>query len=152
MCKNTSIKSEPVKRTTVVNLRGGDYDVYIGRPGRGQDGYFGNPHPIGYCRICKCSHDRTESIAAFEKDFRDRLNRDPEFKNRVLDLRGKKLGCFCKPEACHGDIIANYVDAKVCSNCDQPIAEPTSENIRYHLCDTCINCSIIGYDAPEGSA
>jgi hypothetical protein len=26
-------------------------------------------------------------------------------------LRGKTLGCFCKPHPCHGDIIAAYLDS-----------------------------------------
>lgn len=103
-------KSEPVVRTTVVNLRAEDYDVYIGRAGRGQRGYFGNPHSVGYCRICNCRHNRNESIEAYKEYFFDRLHNDPEFKARVLDLRGKKLGCFCKPKACHGIVIANYVN------------------------------------------
>ena len=29
--------------TTVVNIRKEHYDQYIGRAGRGEDGYFGNP-------------------------------------------------------------------------------------------------------------
>lgn len=31
------------KHTRVVNIRKEAYDVYIGRAGKGQDGYFGNP-------------------------------------------------------------------------------------------------------------
>ena len=30
-------------KTRVVNIKEEKYDVYIGRAGRGQDGYFGNP-------------------------------------------------------------------------------------------------------------
>lgn len=142
MCKNTDVKSEPVKRTTVVNLRKEDYDVYIGRAGRGQDGYFGNPFPVS-------AGGRAASIEKYREYFFDRIAKDPEFKNRVLALRGQKLGCFCKPEACHGDVIANYVDGTVCSNCKQPVSDPSWDNRRYHLCNMCINCSIIGYDAPK---
>ena len=25
-------------------------------------------------------------------------------------LQGKTLGCFCKPDPCHGDIIKEYLD------------------------------------------
>lgn len=38
-------------------------------------------------------------------------------KSRVVNLRrefaklrGKTLGCFCKPAACHGDIIVRVVE------------------------------------------
>jgi Domain of unknown function (DUF4326) len=38
------------------------------------------------------------------------LNKDPEFKRRILALKGKRLGCFCQPEACHGDVIADWLN------------------------------------------
>jgi hypothetical protein len=28
---------------------------------------------------------------------------------QLLELDGKTLGCFCKPKACHGDVIVNAV-------------------------------------------
>jgi hypothetical protein len=98
--------------TVVVNLKHDEYDVYIGRAGKGQDGYFGNPHTMGYvyCSHCKGHHDRDTSIAAFKKDFLSRVNNDREFLRRVLTLRGKRLGCFCKPLACHGDVIKEWLD------------------------------------------
>ncbi|GHV10010.1 hypothetical protein FACS1894162_2160 [Bacteroidia bacterium] len=33
--------------TKVVNIKNSRCDVYIGRAGRGQDGYFGNPFRLG---------------------------------------------------------------------------------------------------------
>jgi len=108
-------KDRPMSNTTVVNLRTEPYDVYIGRAGHGQDGYFGNPHPIGYCQICKCVHQRGEAIAPFKKDFLIRIENDPEFRRRVLEMRGKRLGCFCKrPDrevACHGDVIVEFLNS-----------------------------------------
>ena len=34
-------------QTVVVNIYKEQFDVYIGRAGRGQDGYFGNPFCMG---------------------------------------------------------------------------------------------------------
>jgi hypothetical protein len=98
--------------TTVVNLKKEPYDVYIGRAGKGQSGYYGNRHTMGmvYCPECKLSHDRTDAIAAFKKDFLKRIAIDNEFKKRVLELRDKRLGCFCKPLDCHGDVYKEYLD------------------------------------------
>ncbi len=31
-------------------------------------------------------------------------------KEDVLALKGKTLGCHCKPAACHGDVIAEYLN------------------------------------------
>jgi hypothetical protein len=98
-------------KTKVVNLRNAKYDVYIGRAGHGKDGLFGNVHVCdGFCYVCGRYHDRDDCIAAFRDDFFKKLTEDAEFKNRVKELRGKTLGCFCKPKKCHGDVIAEYVD------------------------------------------
>jgi len=101
--------------TTVVNIHLHDYDVYMGRAGHGHDGYYGNPTqrdkyaPMG------------STLAAFSDYFYDRIETDPEFKRRVLELRGKRLGCFCveKPWTttsigaffCHAQIIAHYIES-----------------------------------------
>lgn len=96
--------------TTVVNCRCSKYDVYIGRAGKGQSGEFGNPHIIGYCPICKKTHDREDCIDAFKIDFLKRMENDIEFRTKVLALKDKVLGCFCKPAKCHGDIIVTYLN------------------------------------------
>lgn len=85
--------------TTVVNIRQAEYDVYIGRPGKGQSGYFGNPFEEG---------SRFENIRRFAEYFHKRVDEDTVFRAKVLRLRGQRLGCFCKPKDCHGDIIAAW--------------------------------------------
>lgn len=91
--------------TTVINIKSGlHYDVYCGRAGRGQDGYFGNPFrlPIGMAR--------GDTLNRYRDYFNYRLETDAEFKRRILELKDKILGCFCKPHPCHCDIIIEYVD------------------------------------------
>jgi len=99
--------------TRVVNLRTEPYDVYIGRRGRfanplkeGGDGYFGNPHMLRNGHY----HHRLVVIELFRRYFYARLQNDAEFKTRVEKLRGLRLGCFCKPLPCHGDVIADYLN------------------------------------------
>lgn len=89
------------KPTTVVNLKYEPYDVYIGRAGQGEDGYFGNPFK---------ALTRTEAIKLFKRYFHERLANDFTFSKRVRALRGKRLGCFCKPLPCHGNVIAEYLN------------------------------------------
>ncbi len=96
----------------VINIRDRKSgDVYIGRKGHGEDGYFGNPHPIGWCSICKVHHDRAGCIAAFKRMFWKRIHEDAEYLRRVRELKDKRLVCFCKPEACHGDVIVDWFAA-----------------------------------------
>lgn len=89
----------------VVNLFKEPYDVYIGRPGKGQDGYFGNPFPLVK------GADRGSTLEKYREYFVKRIETDSEFKEKVLSLHGKTLGCFCQSsETCHGSIIKEYVE------------------------------------------
>jgi hypothetical protein len=96
--------------TTVVNLYKEPYDIYIGRQGKGKDGYFGNTHIIGFCKVCNKSHSREESVEAFRIDFHKRVEADGIFKEKLKELKGKRLGCFCKPQVCHGDVFVEYLE------------------------------------------
>ena len=81
------------------------YDVYCGRAGHGEDGYFGNPFRVGP------DGSRNEVIAKHRSYFHARLRWDPAFLQRVLALRGKRLGCFCVPQlSCHVDNIVEYLN------------------------------------------
>ena len=90
--------------TTVVNIRFSEHDVYIGRAGHGQDGYWGNPFSGAR------DGGRERAVALYREYFLKRLRVDPEFARRTEALRGKRLGCFCKPKACHGDVIVEYLE------------------------------------------
>lgn len=116
--------------TNVVNRRDSSFDTYIGR--KKQDGEFkhlanttvdesgwlGNPAVME--SNAKSAHrnqgdivivsDRTEAVAFFERVFRQRLVVDPEFREAVQSLAGGSLGCWCSPKACHGDVIAHYLN------------------------------------------
>ncbi len=98
--------------TKVVNLYREPYDVYVGRAGKGHDGFFGNPCVVGRsCPVCGRVHRAPEeTIPCFEKYANARILKDPQFRERVGALRGKTLGCFCKPKSCHGDVLAKIAD------------------------------------------
>ncbi len=91
-------------KTTVVNVKTSFYDVYIGREGRGNDGYFGNPFSVNH------HGGRERAIELYREYFLKRITMDSVFAAKVDSLRGKRLGCFCKPKACHGDIIVEYLE------------------------------------------
>jgi hypothetical protein len=91
----------------VVNIYKSTYDVYVGRPGKGLDGRFGNPVRAGRpCPVCDAVHPSPVStLPCYEVYLRERVKCDPEFRSDVASLHGKVLGCFCKPRPCHGDIL-----------------------------------------------
>ena len=80
--------------TKVVNKYKHVYDVYIGRGSK-----WGNPFVIGK------DGTREEVINKYEKYL---LN-SPELLNSLHELKGKTLGCFCKPKPCHGDVLIKYI-------------------------------------------
>ena len=100
--------------TTVVNIHLHEYDVYMGRAGHGHDGYYGNPTPR------RKGAPPGSTLSAYCDYFFERVESDPEFRNRIFALRGKRLGCFCVKEPwtpytpgafyCHAQVIANFVE------------------------------------------
>lgn len=104
--------------TTVIHIRDAppgwesnpDY-AYIGRKGKGHDGYFGNPFgrppgaPLG------------STLGDYYQYLHDRMDEDQEFRHRVLALKGKTLVCFCRPKdgfkgniMCHGQVLVGMLD------------------------------------------
>ena len=39
-------------------------------------------------------------------------NERPDLIARLGELQGRTLGCWCKPAACHGDVLARLADAQ----------------------------------------
>lgn len=80
--------------TLVVHCKRDAYDVYIGRPSK-----WGNPFSIGK------DGTRAEVI----QKYREWIATQP-LMNELDELRGKKLGCWCKPSACHGDVLVELLN------------------------------------------
>ena len=92
--------SEPI--TCVVHFKRDKYDVYIGRPS-----VWGNPFSHLENSIAKFRVSYLEVIPRHEQWLRSQ----PGLVARVKrELRGKVLGCWCKPKACHGDVLARIAD------------------------------------------
>lgn len=100
-----------VRRTTVVNLRGRMNDqsyadvVYVGRAMHSGGWHlprseFANPFHIG-------AHGTREQVVVA---YRRWLLEQPELLARVAELRGQRLGCWCAPQACHADVLAELAD------------------------------------------
>lgn len=73
--------------------------VRISRPGP-----WGNPYRLA---PGAGEAERAQAIDAYARH----LDRSPELLARLPELRGKALGCYCAPLACHGDVVAARVNA-----------------------------------------
>lgn len=73
---------------------------YIGR-----GSYWGNPYSM-----YEDGEGRDEVIRKYKYDF-DYEKFPKKEKSEVYKLVGKRLGCFCKPATCHGDVLADYLNS-----------------------------------------
>ena len=85
--------------------RGEEYDVYIGRPSE-----WGNPYShIGKAskfRLKYVCATREEAIAAYRQHLNDRIREEGQpLIDKLAELDGKRLGCFCAPAPCHGEVL-----------------------------------------------
>jgi hypothetical protein len=80
----------------VVHCRRAHYDVYIGRPSK-----WGNPFVLG----------KDGSRAEVITKYRAYLLANRKLMADIGELRGKILGCWCAPQACHGDVLAEVANA-----------------------------------------
>ncbi len=91
-------------KTVVVNRRNEKEDVYIGR-----GSIWGNPYShlpsqhVGVVRVAS----RAEAI----RHYSEWIRAQPHLLARLPELRGKRLGCYCKPQPCHGDVLVALVGA-----------------------------------------
>lgn len=81
---------------SVVHCKKSTYDVYIGRPS-----IWGNPFVIGK------DGTRDQVIDKYEQY----LLSNEKLMSQIHKLKGKILGCFCRPAfKCHGDILVKYAN------------------------------------------
>jgi hypothetical protein len=93
-----------VSKTTVVNVKYDTFDVYIGRRNahyRFYSSRWANPYIIGP----GCT--REHALELYEKHLR---NNPSDLFEPLDELRGKRLGCWCAPLPCHGDLLARLAD------------------------------------------
>lgn len=86
------------KITKVVHCEKDRYDVYIGRPSK-----WGNPFKI----------DADGTREGVIEKYRDWIMHQPQLLKDLQELNGKTLGCYCKPQACHGDVLVELLNEKI---------------------------------------
>jgi hypothetical protein len=96
--------------TEVVNIKtGARYDFYIGRRNKSYklpESPWNNPYVIGK------DGNRDEVIAKYKARLWQQMNgpNAAYIRGKLLELDGKVLGCWCKPEPCHGDVLVAAIE------------------------------------------
>lgn len=89
--------------TRIVHCKREKFDVYIGRPSK-----WGNPFSH------KAGTGATDIVATREKAvlaYKQWITKGDgkHLLKDLFELRGKTLGCWCKPLACHGDVLIELI-------------------------------------------
>lgn len=85
------------------NYEDTDY-MYIGRPSK-----YGNPYSFKTSNLATKVESKEESLRL----FREYINENPNLiDNLIKDIKEggyTKLGCWCSPGKCHGDILIEKI-------------------------------------------
>lgn len=97
--------------TTVVNkYKVVHWDIDIGRPGPYQNRYTHKPSKF---RNTIRVNSRMEAIRLFRLEKMRMIQKGGKAKAEVIrqcwELKGKVLGCYCKPLPCHGDVWVSLI-------------------------------------------
>lgn len=90
-------------KTTVVHCKKDTYDVYIGRGSK-----WGNPYTHIKDRETKAEYVVSTREQAI-KLYRDWILLRPDLLADLHELKGKRLGCYCFPKSCHGDVLVELI-------------------------------------------
>jgi hypothetical protein len=109
--------------------------VYIGRCMQYVEGANGskwkNPFSVE-------KYGRDKCLSMYEEYIRN----DPVLFGSLSELKNKELGCWCKPEACHGDILIKLIEGTapaVEEAVEAPVEAPVEGPV-----ELCHSCSICG--------
>jgi len=66
---------------------------------------FGNPFRM----LVDSEEERSRVIEEYRIWFERKVDRNIDFRRKVLALRGNDLACWCSPKPCHGDVIISWL-------------------------------------------
>ena len=106
-----------MSKTKIVHCMVSRYDHYIGR-GKGDRGCWGNPYTHRDEPNTLAIHKVATREEAIEK-YREYILGRPDLLDRLHELKGKILGCWCsqkgpidhndKPYICHGQVLCELI-------------------------------------------
>ncbi|NMC59264.1 MAG: DUF4326 domain-containing protein [Candidatus Methanofastidiosa archaeon] len=88
----------------VVHCKKEKYDVYIGRPSKWGNPFSHKEETLAQFKV----NSRDEAVEAYRKWITEGDGK--HLLNDLHELDGKILGCWCKPKACHGDVLIELIE------------------------------------------
>lgn len=106
-------------------------NIYIGRKGIVFINKKRYPNNNSFwCNPYKIKDDSREEVIIKYKLHLLELLQTKKIRKDFLSLQGKTLGCWCKPEDCHGDIIIEILDKLLLVNKDSEQDSLIKEEIK----------------------
>ena len=90
--------------TSVVHNQHDEFDIYIGRDAL-EIGVVGSKWGNPFVMRDDTDAERERVIAAYRAWIVDQ----PDLMASLEELRGKRLGCWCAPKPCHGDVLVELL-------------------------------------------
>ena len=87
-------------------------NIYIGRSGivfidnkrfPSRQSNFANPFKLGK------DGTREEIINKYKVYITNKLDNDKFLRQELINMKGKKLGCWCYPAPCHGNVLLDLI-------------------------------------------
>jgi hypothetical protein len=99
----------------IVHCMRSDYDVYIGRgkdPNTQAWGEWGNrfSHLDSASPTVVKVHSVEEAIEAYRQELWQRIRGGKLSLEKLAALKGQRLGCWCAPGPCHGEVLTAAAD------------------------------------------
>lgn len=89
-----------------------DNNIYIGRSRvvfidgiryPFENSIWSNPYKIND------TQSREQVLELYYEYIKKKIEKEPTLVDELIKLKGKKLGCWCKPDKCHGDILLDLI-------------------------------------------
>lgn len=91
----------------ITKYEGDDY-IYIGRPS-----LFGNPYTSKDSNIAEYKVDsKKEAIDSYRDYILENRNLLDELMKQLKETGFNKIGCYCKPGGCHGDVLKELIEQR----------------------------------------
>jgi hypothetical protein len=124
-------KNEYIGRAGIVFIDGERY------PKRSSP--FHNPFKIGK------DGDRDEVINKYRSYIIDNIGKNEILMKQLISMKGKRLGCWCYPDACHGDVLLELIDMYTKPSTTQPSTTKPSTTQPSIIKDKSANIQYIPY-------
>lgn len=120
-----------------------DCHVYIGRARvvfingsrfPSKDSVWANPFKI--------NDNRKQCIEKYKTYITEKL-KDSTFLEQLMGLQGKILGCWCKPEMCHGDILISILNTMTSTHDSYLSSNPIQETLFKYLVEYIISDDLV---------